>query len=189
MPRVHHRKAAKDYPDAGVNKGDMYYTWKLKTGPASGCTYRQKTRPKPSQLTTSEYLGQVYSFEERSAGIDASDVGSAVSELEDIHSDVETLGEETREKFDNMQSETPNFAEGPTAELLESRADACDEMVSVLDTAIDEIRDLQINDDEADSETPAGDERQDDAEEDSDDDTPLEEKVQTVLDDISWDWG
>lgn len=33
MARVHHRKAAKDYPQQGIAKGDMYYYVKIKTGP------------------------------------------------------------------------------------------------------------------------------------------------------------
>ncbi len=30
MPRVHHLKARKDYPDIGVTKGEMYYKWSIK---------------------------------------------------------------------------------------------------------------------------------------------------------------
>ena len=40
MARVTRRKAAKDYPDAGINKGDLYYYAKIKTGPRTSRTLR-----------------------------------------------------------------------------------------------------------------------------------------------------
>ena len=56
MARVHHRKAAKDYPDHGIAKGDLYYYTKIKTGPRSSRVLRSKEPFKRSQLTSSEFL-------------------------------------------------------------------------------------------------------------------------------------
>ena len=64
MPRVHTQKARKDYPKEGIKKGDMYYKWSIKTGPASGINYRSLTLPKPSQLTGSSFMQEYYSIQE-----------------------------------------------------------------------------------------------------------------------------
>ena len=32
MPRVSTQKAAKDYPDQGIKKGDQYFHWKFRFG-------------------------------------------------------------------------------------------------------------------------------------------------------------
>ena len=56
MPRVEHRKAAKDYPNSNIKKGEKYYTWKFRFGGRR----RQKERPLPEQLTQSGYLQEWY---------------------------------------------------------------------------------------------------------------------------------
>lgn len=54
MPRVHRQKAAKDYPEHGIAKGDTYYRWAFRYGGKR----KSKTYPRPSQLTQSK-LGDV----------------------------------------------------------------------------------------------------------------------------------
>lgn len=47
MPRVHHVKALKDYPEAGIKKGDMYCHWAFFRGPKQ----LSKIPPRRSQIT------------------------------------------------------------------------------------------------------------------------------------------
>lgn len=85
MPRVHHGKVRKDYPTFGLKKGDEAYWWTLKTGPYSSRKCYSKTHPKPSQLTTSEFLGRFLELEERIGELKADD--GLASEVESIASD------------------------------------------------------------------------------------------------------
>lgn len=126
MSRVHKRKAAKDYPDHGIAKGDTYYYTKMKTGPRSSRVLRSKTPFRRSQLTGSEYLGTLYDIEDDQAKLDSLDDASDIAER------YRTLGEETLEKFDNMPD---GLQAGDTGQMLQERADACE-------TAADEIEDL-----------------------------------------------
>lgn len=126
MPRVHKRKAAKDYPDHGIVKGDTYYYTKMKTGPRSSRVLRSKTPFRRSQLTGSEYLGTLYDIEDDQAKLDSLEDSSDIAER------YRTLGEETLEKFDNMPE---GLQAGDTGQMLQERADACE-------TAADEIEDL-----------------------------------------------
>lgn len=90
MPRVHHRKAGKDYTAEGIKKGEMYYYWKIwKSAPR-----RSKTRPRPSQLTNSPFLTAVYQAGESLADLTMKDnlrdcVDEIVSELQDLQSESE----------------------------------------------------------------------------------------------------
>jgi len=64
VPKVHKVKARKDYPQFGIKKGDEHYTWSVMYGPRNSRTFRQLTPPKPSQLTSSEFLIEYYSMEQ-----------------------------------------------------------------------------------------------------------------------------
>jgi hypothetical protein len=149
MPKVHHRKARKDYPDQHIKAGDMYYTWSLKTGPRSSRTYRQLSPPRRSQLTTSGFLQQLYDLEDQLSVITAEDIVDLTSQVEDLASQIRELGEEEQGKYDNMPE---GLQQGDTGMLLEERAQAmeawADELEQVcsswdedtdLDEAIEEI--------------------------------------------------
>lgn len=59
MARAHFvKKARKDNP--AVKAGESYYWWKFRRGPKR----YSKERPRPSQLTQSEFYGQVYGLQE-----------------------------------------------------------------------------------------------------------------------------
>lgn len=132
MPKVNHVKARKDYPEAGVKKGDMYYTWNLMTGPRSSRTFRQKTPPRRSQLTTSEFLQTIYDIEDELQNADGPD------EANDLKDRLETLRDETQEKLDGMPDSLQN---GPTGEQLQQRIDGCDSAVNELDSWLSEHED------------------------------------------------
>jgi hypothetical protein len=128
MPKVVQRRAAKDYPNNGIKKGDQYFYWKIKTGPASGIVRRSLTRPTPSQLNTG-FAGEVGELE---VSLDAAeDVEGVRSVIEEIR----TLGEEQQGKFDNMPE---GLQQGDTGQLLEERASQCEEWASAIESACDE---------------------------------------------------
>lgn len=129
MPRVHKLTAAKDYPDKGIKKGDTYYKWTTRPGGrGKGIVHRQVTYPRPQQLTSSEFMIAVYDIEDRiSALIADDDLGG---ERDSIVDDIRALGEEQSEKRDGMPD---SLQEGPTGELLQERADACDQWATDLE--------------------------------------------------------
>lgn len=127
MARVHFVKAArKDYPDAGIKKGESYYWWEFRYGG----THKSKERPKPSQLTQSEFLSQAYALNERIEELSADNAEDLKSEVEDICSEIRSLGEEQADKISNMPD---SLQEGPTGEMLQNRADACEEWADNLE--------------------------------------------------------
>lgn len=152
MARLHHRKARKDYPDQGIKRGDMYYYAKIKTGPYSSRTIRSLTKPRPSQLTVSEWNGWLGDLQQ----IEFPAVDN-IEGLTEIGENIREFGEEQREKFDNMPE---GLQQGSTGELLEERASGCEEWADAIDEAISEYEsesqeiddmdadDLELDDDE-----------------------------------------
>jgi hypothetical protein len=132
MPKVQHVKARKDYPEHGIQKGDMYYTWNLITGPRSSRTYRSKTPPRRSQLTTSEFLQTFYDLEDRLAVVDDA------TEAQDIRDELEQLMAETQDKLDNMPE---SLRESPSGQTLQSRIDGLETAVQELDDWLGEHAD------------------------------------------------
>jgi hypothetical protein len=128
MTRVHFvKKARKDYPDHDIKRGDSYYWWQFRFG---GKNY-SKISPKPSQLTQSDFLSQVYGFQEQLDDLTKeNDVATLYEEVQSIAGDIRTLGEEQSDKLSNM----PDSLQGGTiGELLQSRADACEDWASELE--------------------------------------------------------
>lgn len=129
MPRVHHRKAAKDYPAYGIAKGDLYYYTKIKTGPRSSRVLRSKEPFKRSQLTSSEFLSQLYDIEDSLAAL--TDIGEA----RDLAESLRELGQEQQDKLDNMPE---GLQGGDTGELLRTRAEGCETAADSIDEIVDE---------------------------------------------------
>ena len=129
MARVHHRKAAKDYPDHGIAKGDLYYYTKIKTGPRSSRVLRSKEPFKRSQLTSSEFLGQLYDIEDSLAAL--TDIGEA----RDLAESLRELGQEQQDKLDNMPE---GLQESETGELLRTRAEGCEAAADSIEEIVDE---------------------------------------------------
>lgn len=115
MARVYTQKARKDYPNEGIQKGEVYYQWQLYHGPVR----RSKTPPKRSQLTGSGYLSTLYDLFDQEI--------NEPSDLESIADELESLGQEQRDRFDNMPE---GLQQGDTGQMLEQRADACEEAAS-----------------------------------------------------------
>jgi hypothetical protein len=124
MPRVHTQRANKDYPEQGIKKGQTYYWWQFHhSGKIKSATY-----PKASQLTQSEFWGEVYSLQEEYEP--TSDFDDIENQIEELKSRLEELRDAQQEKLDNMPE---GLQQGATGELLQERYDAIDSVVSELD--------------------------------------------------------
>lgn len=129
MARAHEvKKAAKDYPQHGIKKGEPYWWWSFMQGGRGGPKHYSKTRPKPSQLTQSEFWSAVHVLQEDN---------TATPELADIESDADSVKEalqdildETQDKLDNLPE---GFQQGASGELLQGRIDALQEAMDSID--------------------------------------------------------
>jgi hypothetical protein len=130
MPRVTFVKAArKDNPVC--KQGESYYWWKFRFG---GKRY-SLTRPKPSQLTQSEYFGTLYGLCEYIGDyhVEPGQEDAVVDLRDDVTSQLEELRDEQEEKRSNMPE---GLQDSPTGELLQERYEA-------LDSAIGEIEQIE----------------------------------------------
>lgn len=128
MPRVHLVIARKDYPEHGIKKGDIHYTWSLLLGPRFSKTYRQLTRPTRSQLTTSEFLQAIYDIEDQLSSIVDPD------DLQDIISSLNECADNEDSKYENMPE---GLQQGATGQLIAARAQACRD-------AADELENIDV---------------------------------------------
>jgi hypothetical protein len=136
-----------------------------------------KERPKPSQLTQSEFWGAVYGLIESSQ--DVPDYADLESSAEEIKSELENIRDETQEKFDNLPE---GFQNGQTGEQLQARIDSVDEAISTIegidfdpffdDSEIEEVDEEEIRD------SNAPDDDADDAEKEE-----AEHKIKVAIDD------
>jgi hypothetical protein len=138
MPRVTFVKKARkpnrlitqediDRANAGIEGAASYYWWKFRYGG----THLSKTPPKASQLTQSEYLGQAYGIEEEIADFSCDTMDELESFVEEKIDEIRTLGEEQTDKLYNMPDQLQDSDSG---QLLQSRADACEAIVSELES-------------------------------------------------------
>lgn len=126
MTKLNHvQKAAKDYPQAGIKKGDSYYWWQ---------GYRQhkqmsKERPMPSQYASSDYARSVLTLVE---GLEAWGEDPWTEDDRDaLVSDLETIRDEEQDKFDNMPE---GLQQGDIGQLLEQRVSDLDEWINELES-------------------------------------------------------
>jgi len=125
MPRVTYvKKARKDNPICKA--GESYYWWKFNFGPKG----YSLTPPKASQLTRSEFLSQMYSFEEQIGALVVNTADDLRDAVENIAEEIRALGEEQTDKLCNMPE---GLQEGPTGELLQIRYDECEAMADELE--------------------------------------------------------
>ena len=144
MPKVHFvKKARKDYPEAGIKKGESYYWWKFRYGGIQ----RSKTFPKKWQLTRSEFLSRVYQIEDELDNIDVIIEGKKPEEVEteiqsfidEITMEIDELKDECQEKLDNMPEQLQDSSDAGV--LLQERIEALGNWIDCLesiDISIDE---------------------------------------------------
>jgi hypothetical protein len=140
MPRVNTQKAAKDYPDHGIAKGDTYYSWKFRHGPE----VKSKTYPRPSQLTQSK-LSTAYAAMETLEEVigDATDPGTLVDALNQAAEEVREVAQEYRDNRENMPE---SLQDGPTGQEMEEKADSLEASADELEEAATEIDNMSAAD-------------------------------------------
>lgn len=169
------KTAAKDYPANGIKKGDRYWYAQIKTGPRSSRTLRQLQPFKRSQLTSSDFLSQLYDIED--------DLDNVVQDenlpgtLREIAENLRNLGQEQQDKYDNMPE---GLQQGPTGEMLEERANNCESWADEIEQAADE---LEHKIEEINGKEPHDlDDISYDPETDDEEDAPSDEEVQEARD-------
>lgn len=138
MPKVKQVKARKDYPEHGVKKGDLHYTWSLMLGARHSRTFRQIAPPRPSQLTTSEYLGGMGDIEHDFGAFEMTHDEAAEEFLQGVIEQLESLAESEEEKFENVPE---NLQYSENAQRMEERAEAARSWASEIESYLDEARD------------------------------------------------
>ena len=131
-------KARKDYPDAGIKKGDTYYWWKFRYGGKR----MSKTPPRPSQLTQSAHYSGVRSIQEsiEDGCFDQSAADDLESAVDDVKSQLEELRDAAQDSFDNMPE---GLQQGDVGQQLEARVES-------MESAISDFEDVDIDVDEQD---------------------------------------
>ena len=171
MARAHFvKKARKDNPQAGIKAGESYYWWSFRFG-GKHCS---KTSPRPSQLTQSEFLSTAYALQEQieDMTIDPDDLQAAADELRSVADEIRNLGQEQEDKIGNMPD---SLQESDTAQMLNGRAEACEELAGELETAADEIESID----------PAGEEEAEDGATEGDE---LVNKAEDIISGIGWNF-
>jgi hypothetical protein len=136
--KVTYAKAGKDYPEIDVVKGEMYYWWQAFRGPKQ----MSKTEPKPSQVASGK-LAEAYMVAERiEADTHSLDVPDDIADmLDECASDIGDVADQYRESFENMPE---GLQQGDTGQQLESNADELDAWKDQVESAAQDIRNLDI---------------------------------------------
>lgn len=175
MTVVHVKKARKDNKAAGIKKDQEYWYWSHQSGGRFVKSYF-KTEPKRSQVTSSDFYSQAYDYEDtltalidnlrNEKGIELYTVpGDVEADVQSLADDVRSLGEEQSEKRDNMPE---GLQDSETGSLLEERADNCETLSGDLESAAQEISNLET-------------------EADDHEDLEWREEAAGILENVSWD--
>lgn len=119
-------KAAKDYPHINVKKGEPYFWWKFR----HGSRVMSKTYPHPSQLTQSEFLGEMMALEESIGELSFNDPSEVTDWIQETKDRMEELRDAQEEKKGNMPE---GLQEGPIGEMLQARYDSLEDLINELD--------------------------------------------------------
>lgn len=160
QPKVHAvSKAAKDYPQHEIAKGEPYYWWKAHMH-APKCY--SKTPPRPSQLETTKLSG-AYAAREAIEATQASIGKQAAITKDDLKALAETIKEnadQVREVAEEYRSSAEtireSFSESPTADDCDEKADGleanADEWESAADDFESRVDDIEDGGDDAEEE-------------------------------------
>jgi len=146
-----------------IKKGEGYYWWKFRFGGI----HISKDRPRRSQLTQSDFLGQVYDLEDEMS--EATEIDE--STISDWVSTVESIRDECQEKLDNMPEQLQENSS--SGQLLHERVDMLEDWVASLEQIDVEIDKASIKSD-AEADLNEGDDLDD----------LIEEKTQERFDEI-----
>lgn len=141
MPKLHHVKANRDYPEIGVKKGEMYYHWSFRYGGKR----KSKNRPKPSQMTNSPFLSEAYSINEDIEALEAKNFESMedlVTFCDEIIERANELSSQCQDSLDNLPDSLRDSS--PTGEMLQTRVDNVENFVSEMESARDNLDEEDI---------------------------------------------
>jgi type VII secretion effector (TIGR04197 family) len=141
MARVFTAKAAKDYPNHGIKKGDTYYYW---SPGFRGVKQMSATPPRPSQLTTSKMSGALAAGEALQDAInDASCVEDITSAMDEAIESIRSVAEEYEEA---SQAETSNGNRVPNADEMEEKAQGLNDWADSIESDKGEVESLDATD-------------------------------------------
>jgi hypothetical protein len=130
------KKARKDIPQAGIKAGDSYYWWKLRIGVPKQYS---KEQPKRSRLTASSFYATLWDIEDDAiGGLAAED--TLKEARDDIVQQLEDLKQECEDNLENMPE---GLREGSIGQMLQERVEG-------LESAIDELNNVDFDDKEED---------------------------------------
>jgi hypothetical protein len=136
MARAHFvKKARKAIKGTDIKPGDSYYWWKFRFG-GKHCS---KTRPRASQLTSSDKKSRAYAAAETLEDIkvdDDSTLDDLKSQLDDVASEVGEIAQEYRDSKDNMPEA---LQESDVAQQCEENADALESWQTDIEQCLDSI--------------------------------------------------
>jgi hypothetical protein len=135
MPKIHHVKAAKAYPEHGIAKGDLYYHWSFFRGPKQ----MSKTAPRRSQTTASPNLSAAYACEESFQDDCAS--AKTPEDLATACDDAMNAADEVIEQFDETISNLGDAFQGgcPAIDEAQEKRDAVEAWREEIEAAKSEI--------------------------------------------------
>lgn len=138
MKVAHVKKARKSPGQCGkccceIPAGGEYRWWKFRfSGKRIRCA-KPDCKPKPSELINSPFLSALMGLqEETDAAASAGDLGR----VREIADEVRQLGEEAQSSLDNMPD---GLQQGSAGELLQSRAEKCEEIACELESLADNV--------------------------------------------------
>lgn len=141
MPRVKQVTARKNYPRDGIEKGDKYFKWSIRTG-RSGTAYRSKTYPRPSQLTGSDRKSRLYAAQESvEDAVNALKAGKKDDFIADLESLVGILefgvdeADEVRQEYEDASM----ACEGGLSEKFDAMASSCEDIRQSFEEAKDAV--------------------------------------------------
>lgn len=144
-------KARKDQGQCGkcgkhIGAGDPYRWWKFRFGGRRIRCMDATCKPKASDLTQSEILGNMYTIQE-GVLLDGATPADLALQARDVAEQIRSdLVEVIQEKVDNMES---GFGHATSAsEELQERGDAFDGWADEIDTAADEAEALGEDEEE-----------------------------------------
>ena len=117
MARSTQQTARKGYPKDGIKKGEVYWKWSFRFGGV----HRSKSKPRPSQLTQSEYLSAVYGLMETIGDSQPESLEALDGDRSEWAASAREIGEGAQERLDSMPE---GLQEGDTGQLLASRIEA-----------------------------------------------------------------
>lgn len=131
MPRVHTKKARKDYPSEGIKKGDTYFSWSFRYGGK----HKSLTPPRPSQLTQSKMSAALAAAEGLEDSIkSATTPQDLVDALNQAAEEIKAVAEDYEDSLGNMPTQ-----EGEIAEAMQEKIDGLTEWGDQLESDASDV--------------------------------------------------